>query len=70
MAGYKFEVCGSGESFWVRVVAGNGQTVLTSETYTTRQNAERAIAAVIEAVTEKIRQSLHQSVVVLEGDGE
>ena len=52
-----------GEGHWWRIVAGNGEIVASSETYTTRQAAEKTVAAVVEAITEKVRQALHQAVV-------
>ena len=64
MAGYKIEIVSEDERHWWRIVAGNGEIVASSETYTTRQAAEKTVAAVVEAITEKVRQALHQAVVV------
>ena len=64
MAGYKIEIVSEDERHWWRIVAGNGEIVASSEVYTTRLAAERTVAAVVEAVTEKVRQALHQAVVV------
>ena len=64
MAGYRIEIVSEDERHWWRIVAGNGEIVGSSETYTTRQAAERTVAAVIEAIIEKVRQALHQSVSV------
>jgi uncharacterized protein YegP (UPF0339 family) len=35
-------VTGASGNHWVRIVAGNGETVLTSETYATRSGAVHA----------------------------
>ena len=64
MAGYKIEIVSEDERHWWRIVAGNGEIVTSSEVYSSRQAAEKTVAAVIEAVTEKVRQALHQAVVV------
>ena len=64
MAGYKIEIVSEDERHWWRIVAGNGEIVSSSEVYTTRQAAEKTVAAVIEAIIEKVRQALHQAVVV------
>jgi len=46
-SGYRFEVAGSKDGqFFVRFVASNGETMVRSETYTTRANALNAIASV------------------------
>lgn len=64
MVGYRIEIVSKEDRHWWRIVAGNGEIVAASETYTTRQAAERTVAAVIEAITERVRQALHQAVVV------
>ena len=64
MAGYTIEIVSEEDRHWWRIVAGNGEIVGSSEVYTTRQAAERTVAAVIEAIIEKVRQALHQAVVV------
>ena len=64
MSGYKIEIVSEEDRHWWRIVAGNGEIVASSETYTTRQAAEKTVAAVIEAITEKVRQALHQALVV------
>ena len=64
MAGYRIEIVSEEDRHWWRIVAGNGEIVASSEVYTTRLAAERTVAAVVEAVTEKVRQALHQAVVV------
>ena len=64
MAGYRIEIVSEDERHWWRIVAGNGEILSSSEVYTTRQAAEKTVAAVVEAITEKVRQALHQAVVV------
>ena len=67
MAGYRIEIVSETaveDRHWWRIVAGNGEIVSSSEVYTTRQAAEKTVAAVIEAIIEKVRQALHQAVVV------
>ena len=64
MADYRIEIISEDERHWWRIVAGNGEIVASSEVYTTRQAAEKTVAAVVEAITEKVRQALHQAVVV------
>ena len=64
MSGYKIEIVSEEDRHWWRIVAGNGEIVGSSEVYTTRQAAEKTVAAVIEAIIEKVRQALHQAVVV------
>jgi uncharacterized protein YegP (UPF0339 family) len=48
-------VIGASGNHWLRIIAGNGETVLTSETYATRsgalQAADRLATAFGEAVT-------------------
>ena len=58
MAGYKIEIVSEDERHWWRIVAGNGEIVASSEIYTTRQAAEKTVAAVVEAITEQVRQAL------------
>ena len=64
MAGYRIEIVSEEDRHWWRIVAGNGEIVTSSEVYSSRQAAEKTVAAVVEAVTEKVRQALHQAVVV------
>ena len=64
MAGYRIEIVSEDGKHWWRIVAGNGEIVASSEVYSTRQAAEKTVAAVVEAITEKVRQALHQAVVV------
>ncbi|MBX3231835.1 MAG: YegP family protein [Labilithrix sp.] len=45
----KFEVFqGKDGDYYFRLIAGNGEIILRSEGYTTRQSAEKGIASVIE----------------------
>ena len=63
-ADYRIEIISGYERHWWRIVAGNGEIVASSEVYTTRQAAEKTVAAVIEAITEKVLHALQQAVVV------
>ena len=64
MSGYKIEIVSEEDRHWWRIVAGNGEIVSSSEVYTTRQAAEKTVAAVINAITDNVRQALYQVVVV------
>ena len=62
--GYKIEIVSEEDRHWWRIVAGNGEIVASSEVYTTRQAAKETVAAVVDAIAEKVWQALHQSIVV------
>ena len=62
MKGYKFQIVSRGAKHWSRIVAGNGEIVLSSETYTTRFAAEKSVDAVIEAVANILSESLQDKI--------